>query len=157
MSKIYSYAEFQAVAKVGDVVRAVKGKSNYCSKIRDDGSTTAKITEVTQDGVYINDCNHSLKEDGYLEVVETVKTWETLQAGDLVIDGLGRGKVLAVLGDVFLISCSNDFDRANKWLTKQEVQRLGNTIVQDEVPEVVEQVTLDQVYEKFGKKVTIKQ
>jgi len=43
---IYSYADYLKIAKVGDVVRAVKGKENACANLSDDGSNTGKITKV---------------------------------------------------------------------------------------------------------------
>jgi len=69
--KNYSYQELKNVIKVGDEVRAIKGKNNPCAKLKDDGSNTQKITQVDQDRFYINTCYHSYTDGGYLEIVPT--------------------------------------------------------------------------------------
>jgi len=71
--KIYSYSELKGVIKVGDVVRAVKGKRNLCNELQNDGSDTAKITTVSGDWFDINGCRHRYDSSDSLEIVETTK------------------------------------------------------------------------------------
>jgi len=73
------------------------------------------------------------------------KTWDTLSVGDILIDdSLGERKVLAVLGDVCLLSFLNDFEKAYAWFKKKEAQNLGVKIVQES--ETIE--ILGKKYEK---------
>jgi len=71
--KIYSYSKLKGVIKVGDVVRAVRGKRNLCNELQNDGSDTAKITTVSGDWFHINGCRHGYEPYYHLEIVETTK------------------------------------------------------------------------------------
>lgn len=87
---IYSYADLKNVIKVGDTVRAVAGKKNPCSNLNNDGSDTAKITEVGENVFRINGCGHSFSEGGaFLDLIRQEITWETLRTGDEVEDSNG--------------------------------------------------------------------
>jgi len=64
-----TYKELKDVIKVGDEVRAIKGKDNPCAQLKNDGSDTQRITQVNGYGFRINGCYHSYTEYGYLEIV----------------------------------------------------------------------------------------
>jgi hypothetical protein len=163
---IYKYSELKGKIKVGDIVRAVPGKDNYCGELNDDGSNTAKITAVTNVNFFINDCDHSFKGSGYLEIVNEEKTLETLEVGDTVIyDSCWKKDILAVLhrnGEktVYVMSevykDENDTRRKKidaTW-TAYELELRDFSYPQPQ--EEMEEVTMEQVCEKFGKNVKIK-
>lgn len=160
MGKIYSYAEYLPIAKVGDVVRAVEGKFNDCTnKLSSDGSNTEKITEVDEYAFSIGGCSHESAKDAFLELVSPrIPTWETLAVGDEIETVAGNGqemKVLAVLGDLFARSWAGQPNTFCSWATKQTAQHDGWSLVTPPIEPEVEEMTLEQVNKLLGKKVKI--
>lgn len=97
MSKIYSYAEFQKIAKVGMRVRAVEGMENGCASLRNNGSNAQAVTHVSKNTFAINGCTHNFQGEevnNFLELLDDEPeqpergeiTWDTLECGDVVID-----------------------------------------------------------------------
>lgn len=70
----YEYSQLKGVIKVGNTVRAVKGKRNPCNELKNDGSNTGKITEVHDEHFATNGCTHGYNENWYLEIVKSNKT-----------------------------------------------------------------------------------
>lgn len=97
---IYSYADLKGKIKVGGTVKAVAGKRNPCKNLNNDGSNTAKITEVGENYFRINGCNHGYIDDGFLDLIRREITWETLRTGDEVEDIDGVYTVLARIDDL---------------------------------------------------------
>lgn len=155
MSKIYKFCDYAKIAKVGDVVKFAEKKGEGCFKLEQNDS--CKITLVNNDIIRIDGCPHHISVTWLIELMTPhEKTWDTLASGDILESQGLKTKVLAVIGDVFLYSQFGLFDEARYWVTKKESQRGGWTIVQDPPVEDVEEVTLDQIEAKFGKKVKIK-
>lgn len=161
MGKIYSYAEYLPIAKVGDVVRAVVGRPNECSWLKTDGSNTQEITEVGDDFFKINGCYHDGDKDFFLELVSStirIPTWETIQPGDQIELG-GGGKIVdkrTILevggsGKNFLISRADNQTSPLCWWGLDELQKAGWSLVTPEV----EEMTLETVNKLLGKKVKI--
>ena len=74
------------------------------------------------------------------------KTWDTLAVGDILMDDdSAERKVLAILGDVFLLSACDDFEVAGSWYTKSEAQKFGLKI-KSSSPETIE--ILGKTYDK---------
>ena len=69
MATVYKYSQLKGVLKVGDTVRAVKGKRNPCYKLKNDGSNTRQITVTGDDCFSIDGCIHAYIKDWYLEIV----------------------------------------------------------------------------------------
>lgn len=114
------------------------------------GSTASNMLGYSCSWMLESDFTHHLVTDLCL----AVKTWDNLEAGDiLVLDG-DESKVLAVIGDVFLRSTLSDFSRTGCWYTKSEAQKDGLAL--KAVPEEIEEVTMEDVCKKFGKEVRIK-
>ena len=162
MWKLYSFAELRNVAKVGDKVRAAKGKSGGCDELKSDGSNTETITALGKTWFSISDCVHDFYDYFYLElwVPDTEKTWDTLQCGDEVMDEDGEKRtVQGILGEIVFLSYSylekNGDDELSvvAYQTKYQLKKNGYTIVQDKKPR---EVTMDEVREKFGEDVIIK-
>lgn len=117
---------------------------------------TGKVGQIViayEDGTYL------IEVDGIstfldLDLTPAPKTWDTLEVGDIIVDTDGtEEKVLAVMGDVFLRSCSDDFDETQSWYTKKEVQKNGYKIKGGE--EEVSEMTVEQISKALGKKVKI--
>jgi hypothetical protein len=162
---IYSYAELRNVIKVGDTVRAVKGKYNPCHHLNDDGSNTAKITRILRTVFFIEDCFHPFDAAHcFLEIVEetptekaeaerTEITWATLKAGDYVDRYGAVCKILARVDELIAISYSDTPNTLNNWLTIAAAQN-AYTIVQPETKSP-RKVTLAEVRERFGEDVVV--
>lgn len=158
MSKIYSYAEYLPIAKVGDVVRAVEGKKNHCMEMEKGVKT--QVCKIENGEVYFgNDCaGHGAYEDCFLEIVSSpvrIPTWEDLQVGDEIMTDSDKAKILVVLGEVFLRSAKGDYDTAHIWMTKKEAQKYGWTLVTPPTEPEVEEMTLEDVNKLLGKKIKI--
>lgn len=151
---IYNYSELKGVIKVGDRVRAVPGKANLCNELKKDGSNECTITEVGDSYFRINGCSHYFSDaDYYLEIIDDTPSWDTLKVGDVLVrNGQYSRTVLAVLGDVFLLSGTSP-TRTGAWYTKLEAQECGYTLkgATDQPLEV----TQAEVDAKFGRKVKI--
>lgn len=161
---IYSYKELQGKIRVGDIVRAVKGKYNSCNHLKDGGLNTQKITEVSEYSFYINGCVHSFAENAFLETVTPEQpTWETLKIGDVFV--LNEGELereLIVLevgasGKTFLVSRMSDAadykTRAHAWWHIEEAQRGGWT--PKDVLEPPCKMTIAEIEAKLGKRIEV--
>lgn len=83
------------------------------------------------------------------------KTWETLEVGDvLVTDNGNETKVLAVVGETFLRNNIHSSNEAAVWYTKAEVRE--SWTIKGAQDETIQEVTMNEVREKFGKEVKIK-
>lgn len=158
MKKTYSYAELKGRLKKGMRVSAVPGKSNMCDQLKDDGSNEGVITRVEEDYFYINGCFHSINPNYFLSV-DLELTWETLAKGGSVFDENGiEQKVIERLGEIVFLSDVEDpeFHWENRYSDTWTIDDLkveGYTLsIPQESKEVVE-LSMDEVAEKFGKKV----
>jgi len=156
---IYSYAELKGKIKVGDKVRAVKGKTNPCSNmLLDDGSNTAKVTEVFDDGFYINDCCHAYAEGSFLELLTEEKTLDTVDVGDVVVGKDGDERTVmdtSKNGTVLFLSQRDCPLYFHLPMIRQELKDKGFTVKQSTpVPEPKE-TTLEEVSKTLGYPVKI--
>ena len=84
---IFSYADLKGKIKVGDRVRAVKGKFNPCNELEDDGSDEMIITFVSDNYFETESCIHSFDgDDVFLDRIDYKKTLEDAEAGDVLVD-----------------------------------------------------------------------
>ncbi|MDE2105238.1 MAG: hypothetical protein KGL39_48885 [Patescibacteria group bacterium] len=147
---IYGYKDLKGVIRVGDTVRAVPGKYNPCDMLI--GGKAGTITHVYDNVFCINGCFHSYSKGSYLDLNPS-PTWETLKVGDIIEHEYGdTRKVLAVLGNVFLMSFAHDRDKAGGWSTIAEAQRNGWKLKGADEPT---EVTMAEVGKQFGRKVKI--
>lgn len=160
---IYSFKDLKGVLKVGDTVRAVEGVENVCSELICNGSNTQKITELEEDGFWINGCWHRFSENSFLEIIDpprTEITWENLQAGDYLINKQEKKrKVLAIIGELLALSYGNYPGLFSEWSTLESIQKSGLTIDQPTpAPKMqfVREVTMEEVCKQFGCEVRIK-
>ncbi len=153
----YSYAELKGKIKVGDSVRAVKGKENGCNELNSDGSNVQKITYVDEDCFDINGCFHDYNRKAFLELLPSEITWETLKKGDRMKDGDGEDErtVLARLEDIVFLSFIDDSDGYGSAYTISELQRRCYTIVQPPKEEEISEMTVKDVEKLVGHKVKI--
>lgn len=162
---IYSYPELKGKIKVGDKVRAVKGKSSGCYKLNDD-SEEEEITQVDSDGFWIDGCHHSFNNEiNHLEIVEEEKerteiTLENLKKNDCIKDPQNnKYKIIERVGDlVFLSWPETEFETC--WDTTfgginhiDELKHDGYKIVPPN--QEPRKVTLAQVKERFGEDVVV--
>lgn len=127
---IYKYSELKGVIKVGDKVRAVPGKNNVCSELKDDGLNIREVTTVYHNGFRIDGCYHDYGpriDDAYLELIREPKTLENLEIGDVVDDDEGLKKtILAVLApSLYVVSRSNEPNIADFVWTAYEIKKKG--------------------------------
>ncbi len=147
---ILSYKELEGKIKVGDKVRAVPGKNNPCGELQDDGSNEATITDVTENGFYIDDWYYGFFGDWFLDLIPSEITWDTLKVGDKLLADRHKFKVLAVLGTLVGVSTTFDHDCFGHWNTKQSLQTAGYTIVQPTPPPPSKTtLTMDEIAKKF--------
>lgn len=152
---IYSYEELKGKIKVGDSVRAVPGKHNNCRELNSEGSNVQKITYIAENCVDINGCRHWYSEFGFLELIPSEITWETLKKGDKVKRGLSERIVLARLEDICFLSNVINPDWYGSGYTISELQREGYTIVQPPKEEEISEMTVKDVEKLVGHKVKI--
>lgn len=76
-----------------------------------------------------------------------------LRVGDIVVDDIGYRKVLEVFENTFLVSEVADHDAIGRLYSFAEASKKGFRI---ERKKAVEEVTMEQVCEKFGREVKIK-
>lgn len=70
------------------------------------------------------------------EISPLEKTWETLKAGDIVIDEEGyERKVLARVDELIALSDENYHDIFNSWRVVSRIKKFGYTIKQDKPQE----------------------
>ncbi len=138
MWKLYSYDQLKGKIKVGDRVRAARGRDNFCKELNEDGSNEQKITEVADEYFAINKCSHSYTlSNKFLELFVSEFSWDCLEAGMVVVEkGGNKLKVLEVgsASNAFLVSYANDFSSAHRWFTKEEAQKWG-WIIEVSTPE----------------------
>lgn len=166
MGKIYKYSELKGVLKVGDVVRAVKGKENCCIKLKSDGSNTVVITKIEDELFWINDCEHFFNdESGYLEIVSSSpRTIKDADVGDVVMNRLENyRKILGkdTTGNILHLSRTwlepplDDEDKIfSNSVSRYELDENFTLVLPEEKPKRV--VTQAEINEKFGEEVEIK-
>lgn len=151
MSKIYSYAEFQKIAKVGMRVRAVEGRMNLCSELGD--GAIQLVTEVAgNDNFRINTCVHRPYQEAFLELLDDEPeqpergeiTWESLKLGDEV-EAVVKGKVSRVYGDGVEISS----DSLVSYIHKSKHSSITHT--------KLETISLADAEKALGKRIIIKE
>ena len=147
----YSYAELKGKIKVGDMVRAISGKNNPCSELRNDGSNTQKITEVNDGYFSINGCLHRYHQGVYLEILP--KTMENVAFGDIIVSkGGDKRKVLGRCDDVVFLSSSSDYGEADTCIYHwQELEDNWSVEEEEEVITQVVEVTADEALEELAK------
>lgn len=138
--------------KPGDKVRVV---ASTFSGAAEEKNLIGKVCTVYRawsprlDRYYIYHKNNKLFNfnESDLELVE--KTWDTLEAGDVIEDLHGStSRVLAVCGEVFLRSMRSDHDSVGGWYTIAEAKKDGWKIQQPTTsePETIE--ILGKTYRK---------
>ena len=170
---IYEYKDLKGVIKVNDEVSAVRGMSNYCPKLNNDGSNRQKITRVDDEWFWVDDCRHSYEGYGFLELYpapdniwfgdceaehgyncpKATPSWDNLKPNDFVEDSKGyKKKVLEVFTQSVLLSEYSDFDIfdiAGCFYTIKELQKDGYTVVGSK-PEEPKEMTVKQISEALG-------
>lgn len=119
---IYSYADLKGKIAVGNTVKAVAGKKNPCKNLNNDGSNTAKITEVGENYFRINGCNHGYIDSCFLDIIPREITWETLNTGDEVKDSNGVFTVLARIDDFVFLSKPDEPELSGRFYTISEME-----------------------------------
>jgi len=154
---IYSYAELKGKIKVGDKVRAVKGKQNGCSELARSLDFDCRITTVHDSGFSINGCKHWYYENNFfLELLTEEKTLDTVDVGDVVVDENGNERTIldkSPNGTVLFLSWQNDPTRYYGGHTRQQLKALRYTVKQS-TPEPKE-MTLEEVSKALGYPVKI--
>ena len=90
----------------------------------------------------------------HLYVVRYGKTFENIEAGDILLDNDGdETMVLATLPGVVMLSDFNSFDSINEWMLIKELKQRGWTVKQHEEP--IQEMTVADVEKLVGKKVKI--
>lgn len=125
--------------KIGQIIRVQEGD----------------ICTIEVDGVIIG------KYLDFFELSPAPKTWNTLEVGNIVVNTNGsEAKVLAIIGDVFLRSMWGSFSiSSDSWYTKTEAEAETEECgwkIKGTEDENIQEVTMQEVCEKFGKEVKIK-
>lgn len=156
---VYSYSELKGKIKIGDEVRAVKGKQNPCDELEQDGSNIGIITEVKDDFFCINGCCHYYCVDDFLDLLSTEKTYDNLQVGDEIDCGDDVIRVVLETGstrNAFLLSSTENDYQSLFWYSRKEMDIKGWKIKQPEPPkEDVQELTVEEVSKLVGKTVKI--
>lgn len=161
---IYSYAELKGKIKVGDRVRAVKGKENWCTCLRSSKPTgklawpICEVTRVENYGFYINGCAHNYYSGSFLELLTEEKTLDTVDVGDVVVDSSGEEFTIldkSLNGTVLFVSWSNDATRYHDGFTRQELKEFGYTVKQSTPAPEPKEMTLEEVSKALGYPVKI--
>ncbi|KAB2587260.1 hypothetical protein BS297_00850 [Rhodococcus erythropolis] len=148
----------QAKFKVGQKVRCIIPRDPQESR-GGAGWTFGRVFTIARvssnnwsesDTVYYNDTEGNGVYSEHLELVRSVKTFDNLEVGDIIVDTDGdEAKVLAVLGDVFLKSGWNDFDETASWLTVSEAKSAGWTVKQDTPTEEITELSIAELEKKL--------
>lgn len=154
---IYSYAELKGKIKVGDRVRAAKGRNNICPYL--DYNKQGVVSHVDSDGFVIaNGCVHSYGSISFLELLTEEKTLDTVDVGDVVVGKRGDERTIldkSPNGTVLFLSWQNDPTRYYGGYTRQQLKALRYTVKQSTpVPETKE-MTLEEVSKALGYPVKI--
>ena len=75
------------------------------------------------------------------------KSWDTLQVGDVLVEGGEEQTVLAVIGGVVALSEVSEQEMLDSWRSKKSLQESGYTIKAAE--EDITELTLEQIAKKF--------
>lgn len=159
---IYSYAELKGKIKVGDRVRAVKGKENGCSELgdlmvaADDGEKLGTITDVFSDRFRVNQCGHSYSPGYFLELLTEEKTLDTVDVGDVVVDKDGDERTVmdtSKNGTVLFLSQRDCPLYFHLPMTRQELKDKGFTVKQP--TPAPKEMTLEEVSKALGYPVKI--
>lgn len=161
---IYSYAELKGKIKVGDKVRAVKGKENGCGELgdlmvaADDGEKLGTITDVFSEYFRINQCVHAYSPGYFLELLTEEKTLDTVDVGDVVVDGDGRERTIldkSPNGTVLFLSSAASGDWSGVMATRQELKLFDYTVKQSTPAPAPKEMTLEEVSKTLGYPVKI--
>lgn len=134
--------------KVGDKVRLIE---KYASWQPDYTFTVTSISKSSSDddGGMINGSDGICVFGRRLELAE--KSLDNLQVGDILVHTDGdEAKVLAVLGNVFLRSEWNDFDKSFEWYTVAEAKMDSWTVKQDSPAPETTELSVAELEEKLG-------
>ncbi len=141
--------------KVGDKVKGIyNNEKRVVELLPGMDEYDAKYYIDSKYGMVLDNNTWVFQKDWEL-ATRTEITWENLQKGDVIVVGVNRTKVLALLGDVFLRSLWGNFDKADNWYSITEAKSNSWTLEQPKNEEEVEEVTMSDVETKFGKKVKI--
>lgn len=148
----------QAKFKVGQKVRCIIPRDPQESR-GGAGWTFGRVFTIARvssnnrsesDTVYYNDTDGNGVYSEHLELVRSVKAFDNLEVGDIIVDTDGdEAKVLAVLESVFLKSDWNDFDATSSWLTAAETESFGWTIKQDTPTEEITELSIAELEQKL--------
>jgi hypothetical protein len=128
-----------------------KGKIGQISVVCDDNKYSIEV-----DGIYINlDGTFGQWQDSQLEPAP--KTWDTLEKGDVITNSYDnydtKSVVLEIVGDSFLKSNWENFEKSGDWLTKKQAQDNGWKL--KGASEKVVEMTVEEVSKAVGKTVKI--
>ena len=160
---IYSYAELKGKIKVGDRVRAVKGKENWCTCLRSSKPTgklawpICEVTRVEDYGFYINGCAHNYYSGSFLELLTEEKTLDTVDVGDVVVSGGFERTILdkSPNGTVLFLSSAASGDWSGVMATRQELKLFDYTVKQSTPAPAPKEMTLEEVSKTLGYPVKI--
>ena len=152
---IYSYAELKGKIKVGDKVRAVKGRNNVCPYL--DCNKQGVVSHVDSDGFVIaNGCVHSYGSISFLELLTEEKTLDTVDVGDVVVDKDGDERTVmdtSKNGTVLFLSQRDCPLYFHLPMTRQELKDKGFTVKQP--TPAPKEMTLEEVSKALGYPVKI--
>ena len=141
-----NFWEIKGNAGINDYIKKLAGRTLEVESLYKNGDVRTKEDDSKDDTVWAWDEN-------WVELYNTIITWDNLKWKDVVIDDGGDERmVLDVRNDLLDLSYFDDFDHHATIMTKQELQNRSYTIKQP-TPEKLE-LTLDQIAEKFGVDVT---
>lgn len=138
--------------RAGDLVYYDTGsKRRWCVVFSIEGTMVwGKWEYSVEDACAVKPSRHSWVSLRKVRLNKTVKTLENLDVGDIIVSADGdEGKVLAVLGNVFLKSPWNDFDAASSWYTTAEAESFDWTVKQDTPPEAITELSIAELEQKL--------
>jgi len=131
-----------------DVMKKLAGRTLEVARVDSDEDVRTKQDDSNDDTNWYWDKN-------WIEPYNPTITWETLKWKDVVVDSDGDERmVLGVLNDTVLLSGADNFNMSGSNYHKKEIQEWGFTIKQPTPPVEKQELTLDQIAEKFGVDVT---
>jgi len=160
MNKVCSYKDLRGILKVGMTVSAVKGKTNACPELHDDGSNTQTITSVDETTFSINGCTHTYNgcthtysgDVATLEIHNFTRTMATVTKGEFLRDVLNNRRVIHErFGDILFVS-GTDLREVAIIDTFMHLESNGFKV---EVDEEVKEMTVEEVSKLVGQTVKI--
>ena len=151
---IYSYAELKGKIKVGDRVKLLDmltDAARLCERL---------VSRVEDKGFHTDDNSyfHRWTRDGVVELLTEEKTLDTVDVGDVVVDGDGRERTIldtSKNGTVLFLSSAASGDWSGVMTTRQELKLFDYTVKQSTPLPEPKEMTLEEVSKALGYPVKI--